>query len=270
MRKNLSLAIASLILCSLAGPAQGQLSVPSATVSASDAARRIVGTSPGILGCPASGSKQTIGAGVGGLVGGLIGNRIAKGSRTIGTVVGGAAGAAAGSWIGCKLQINDQRKAQTALTRAASEGKPQQWASADTGVSGNAIPLINSQLRHLNFPQSVLPVANYDARRGNFIANRRANLRSSPSLESELVGILNLGENVDVVAGATDTPWLLVAENGTARGYVSEPLLTSKGPFVGQGCRTIRQSIATPIDAASMQDFKACPDGKGGWTITGV
>lgn len=249
-------------------PVLAQQSLPIPTVATGNMSQTIASASPGIFGCTAPGSKQAIGAGAGGVVGGLLGNRVAGGNRTLGTVVGGAVGAAAGSWIGCKLQINDQRKAHAALARAATESKPQQWSSADTGMSGTAIPLTSGQLSKLNFPQGILPVALYDDRGGAFTSSGRVNLRAGPSVDSAIVGTLNPGEPVDVVAGAKDMPWLLVAQGGTARGYVSEPLLVSTRASSAQGCRVIRQSIQSADKQTTTQDFTACPDGNGGWTLT--
>lgn len=254
----------------IAAPVWAQSALPIPALPTREASQQVASATPGLFGCAAPGSKQVIGAGAGGLAGGLLGNRIAKGNRTIGTVVGGAVGAAAGSWIGCKLQINDQRKAQRALTQAATEGRAQNWSSSDTGMSGSATPLTTGQLSKLNFPQGILPVSIYDDRSGIYTANWRINLRSAPSLESAVVGSVAPGEQVEVVAGAKDMPWLLVANRGTARGYVSEPLLARSGSAVPAGCRVIRQTIQSPDKQVVTQDFDACPDGKGGWSISGA
>jgi hypothetical protein len=54
--------------------------------------------SAGVVGCKASGSKQEIGAVVGGLLGAVAGNKIAgKGDRGTGTAIGAVVGAGAGS-----------------------------------------------------------------------------------------------------------------------------------------------------------------------------
>jgi hypothetical protein len=55
-------------------------------------------------------------------VGGVLGNRIAgRGNRTLGTLLGGALGAAGGSALGCKLQKNDQAKAERAMEEALAK-----------------------------------------------------------------------------------------------------------------------------------------------------
>ncbi len=226
-----------------------------------------VGSSIGIFGCDAPGSKQKIGAAAGAVVGGVVGNKVIKGKRVLGTVIGGAAGAAAGSWLGCKLQMNDQKKAQKAAEKAAAEDKEQQWSNAQSGASGRASVVQNASLSGIRFPQNVTPYSRYDNRAGTFAANIRVNLRAAPTTSSEILGSLTSGEAVQVVAGASDTPWLLVAENGVARGYVSAPLVTRLSGSIASGCKLIRQEIDTPSDGKSVQDLQACPDGNGGWAI---
>jgi hypothetical protein len=65
--------------------------------------------SAGVVGCKASGSKQEIGAVVGGLLGAVAGNKIAgKGDRGTGTAIGAVVGAGAGSAVGCGIQKSDE------------------------------------------------------------------------------------------------------------------------------------------------------------------
>lgn len=249
----------------IAHSAIAQVGIPRPDIS--EATARIE-RSAGIFGCSATGSKQKIGAAAGTVVGGVAGNRVIKGKRVLGTIIGGAAGAALGSWIGCKLQMSDQRKAQKALEQAAADNRNQQWSSADSGASGSATLLAGGGIGGLRFPQNVQPYSQYDARAGIFAPNDRVNLRSLPSTTSEIVGSLNPRENVEVVAGAATSPWLLVAQNGVARGYASAPLLSQISSATQSSCKLIRQEIRTASDGTASQDFKACPDNSGGWVIT--
>ena len=171
------MATAMLVASLSGGPLFAQTPIPGVAGSATGIAQRTSAAVPGIFGCAAPGSKQVIGAGGGGVVGGLIGYRIAGGNRMLGTVIGGAVGAAAGSWIGCRLQIGDQRRAQAAVARAAADGRAQHWSSADTGVSGSAVPLASSQLANLSFPGNVVTNDRYDSRAGIF---RRRQPHKSP------------------------------------------------------------------------------------------
>lgn len=227
-----------------------------------------VGKSVGVFGCAAPGSKQKIGAAAGAVVGGVVGNRVIKGKRVLGTVIGGAAGAAAGSWLGCKLQTNDQKKAQKALEQAAANGRDQQWSNSETGASGRASVVSNAGVNGLRFPSNILPYSQYDDRAGIFAPNGRVNLRASPTTASDIVGTLTGEDAVQVVAGAANAPWLLVAEEGVARGYVSATLMTQRSAAIVSDCRLIRQEIETRSDGKTTQDLKACPDGSGGWMIS--
>lgn len=251
----------------LANPATAQLSSanPDISSSASD-----VSSAAGVFGCDAPGSKQKIGAAAGAVVGGVVGNRVIKGKRVLGTIVGGAAGAAAGSWLGCKLQMNDQKKARQAAERAAAEDKEQQWSNKETGATGSASVVSSNGLDGLRFPQPVLPYSQYDNRAGIFGTNGRVNLRAAPTTSADIVGTIASGEEVSVVAGALNSPWLLVAENGVARGYVSAPLMVQRSGAAASGCKLIRQVIATSSAEKSTQNLQACPDGKGGWAINGI
>jgi surface antigen len=260
--------ISALGLCALVAtyaPASAQIKMPSVAV---DDVAKEAGSSAGVFGCSAPGSKQKIGAAAGAVVGGIAGNRVVKGKRVLGTVIGGAAGGALGSWIGCKLQLKDQQKAQKALSQAAAENKSQQWSNTETGASGSATLLAGGGIGGLRFPQNVLPYSQYDERSGIFAPNGRVNLRAAPSTSSEIVGSINAGENVEVVAGAANSPWLLVSENGIARGYVSEPLMVQQSAALQANCKLIRQEIRTASEGTASQDFKACPDANGGWLIT--
>lgn len=272
MLKSAKLLLAAGLLASTSGTVVAQSGLPNlgtpTVTQAADLAQQARSAHPGIFGCSATGSKQIIGAAGGGLLGGIVGNRVAGGNRTIGTVVGTAVGAAAGSWIGCKLQINDRRKAEAALARAAQENSAQRWASADTGASGTATPLSMAGLSGISFPAGLAPVQSFDDRAGGFVSSGRINLRASPSVSSEILGTLAPGEPVEAVAGVAGQPWLLLAQNGVARGYVSEPLLTKSTAPGGNGCRMIRQTIQTKDAAPASQDFKACPDANGGWNLT--
>ena len=260
--KSLGIVICVTIM---AQPTIAQVSIPTSNVPE---VTKAAGAKAEVFGCAAPGPKQKIGSAAGAVIGGVAGNRVIKGKRVLGTVIGAAAGAALGSWIGCKLQIGDQKKAQKALEQAAAENKSQQWSSSDTGASGSATLLAGGGIGGLRFPHNVQPYSQYDTRAGIFAPNGRVNLRALPTTTSDIVGNLNSAENVEVVAGAANSPWLLIAENGVARGYASEPLLVQKSVATPSNCKLIRQEIRTAADDFASQDFKACPDDKGGWIIT--
>ncbi|HRD29504.1 MAG TPA: glycine zipper domain-containing protein, partial [Caulobacter sp.] len=123
----------------------------------------------GVFSCDANGGKQEGGAVIGAIIGGVIGNQIAKGERGAGTVVGAGLGAAIGSSIGCKMQEEDQRRAEAALDQALATGQPARWRNPNTGAYG--------EIR-------VLPTSNSDY----WYAPNTVNVRATPSTRGRVVG----------------------------------------------------------------------------------
>ncbi|OYU43019.1 MAG: hypothetical protein CFE44_20705, partial [Burkholderiales bacterium PBB4] len=134
----------------------------SATAEADAPRRSGIG---GIFGCSTDGNKQTPAAVIGGVVGGVLGNRIAgRGNRTLGTLLGGALGAAGGSALGCKLQKNDQAKAERAMEEALAKGESQSWENPETGASGNvevSSAVSGATPSNLKFANGVEPWSGY-------------------------------------------------------------------------------------------------------------
>jgi surface antigen len=224
-----------------------------------------------IFGCSASGSKQEIGAAVGGVTGGLLGNRVAGGgNRTIGTVVGTAVGAAAGSALGCKLQRNDQAKAEAALSRSAETGQAQSWSNQSTGSSGSTRVLTDQSrgVTGLALAPGVDPITEYQRIDGYYTAASRVNVRSAPGLEGAILGQLALNERVWVPAAASSGDWLLVTRNGVGQGYVSSAFLTPELSTATE-CKIVRQTITVGGQSES-QDLRACREPSGGWTFNPV
>lgn len=240
------------------------------TPAAQTAPRR---NSLGIFGCTADGNKQTAGAVVGGLLGGFLGNRIAgRGSRTLGTVIGGALGAAGGSALGCKLQKDDQAKAEQAMETALASGQNQSWENTQSGASG-AVEVSSVQpatsLAGLKFAPGVEPWGGYEKVGATFMSSMTANLRSKPGLDGRVIGQVPAGARVWVPASVQGAPWYLISDNGVAQGYVSNALLQRTD--VGTGtCKTVKQTISLPDGAPESETYQACPDKTGQWVLTRV
>lgn len=225
----------------------------------------------GVLGCEASGNKQTIGAVAGGVLGGFLGNRIAgSGSRTLGTIIGGALGAAAGSWIGCKLQKKDQEKAQTALENAVATGKNQQWTSPDSGASGTVEIASAPALANLKFANNVEPASGYSRIGNTFISTAKANIRSTPNATGKIIGQLTTGQRIWVPAQVQGQPWMLISENNIARGYVAKSLLRPESTTTASSCKLVKQTISVPGSADEVETLQACKDSSGQWVMTRV
>jgi surface antigen len=229
-----------------------------------------------IFGCEARGSKQEIGAGIGGVAGGLLGNRIAgRGSRTLGTLLGGALGAAAGSVLGCKLQKNDQVKAERALERAVATNQSQTWQSEESGASGRvdvSQPANDVAFSDLKFARGVEPANGYSKVGGAFVSTSTANIRSAPGTNAPILGKLSAGQSVWVPVSVKGTPWLLISNNGVGQGYVSSALL-KRAPasnVAASNCKLVTQTIAVPGAREEAETYQACKGADGQWAMTRV
>ncbi len=256
-----------------AGKAQAASAPVMAASSGGDTGGRR-GFLSGIFGCGADGSKQEIGAAAGTVLGGLLGNRIAgRGSRTLGTVLGGALGAAAGSALGCKLQKNDQAKAERAMEDAVATGKDQSWSSDETGASGRVAVSQSSagaSLSGISFAKGVEPAAGYTKVGASYVSTANANVRAAPGTSAKLLGSLPSGTRVWVPASVTGQPWLLVSEDGVGRGYVSNALLRREAAQTASNCKMVTQTVDVPGSGESAETYQACKGTDGQWKMTKV
>lgn len=193
----------------------------------------------GVFSCDANGGKQEGGAVIGAIIGGVIGNQIAKGERGAGTVVGAGLGAAIGSSIGCKMQEEDQRRAEAALDEALATGRPARWRNPNSGAYG--------EIR-------VLPAASS----GSWYAPGTVNVRATPSTRGRVVGRLAGGETF----GGTsyNSGWLRV--DG---GYVAKSVVR---PAPRQdGCETLEQTAYTKKYGRETERYRACRKPGGAWDV---
>lgn len=284
MTATVRTALASATILALALPA-----IPSfaqSTVQSSAGAPGPARPAAGVFGCAAGGNQQEIGAVVGGLAGAALGNALSRNNRTIGIVLGGALGAAAGSWIGCRLQISDQQKAQAALERALAENSTQTWRS-EIGAASGTVEVVANTVQPVPagpvapaatpvpaFAPGVLQLASYDlGAAGLYSARSRTNVRSGPGTGNAVVGQLVAGEAVRVLAQVPGQPWLLVGTETTARGYVSAGLLARQGAGLRtasvptQPCRTLRETIDGIGDGPVVSTYRGCRNSDGSWTL---
>lgn len=193
----------------------------------------------GVFGCDAAGGKQEGGAVIGAIIGGVIGNQVAKGERGAGTVVGAGLGAAIGSSIGCKMQEEDQRRAEAALDKALATGQPARWRNPNSGAYG--------EIR-------VLPTAGS----GFWYAPNTVNVRAAPSTRGRVVGRLAGGETF----GGTsyNSGWLRV--DG---GYVAKSVVR---PAPRQdGCEILEQTAYTKKYGRETERYRACRKPGGAWDV---
>ncbi|MDP1738470.1 MAG: glycine zipper domain-containing protein [Caulobacter sp.] len=193
----------------------------------------------GVFGCDAAGGKQEGGAVIGAIIGGVIGNQVAKGERGAGTVVGAGIGAAIGSSIGCKMQEEDQRRAEVALNEALATGRPARWRNPNSGAYG--------EIR-------VLPAANS----GSWYAPNTVNVRATPSTRGRVVGRMAGGETFD--GTSYNSGWLRV--DG---GYVSKSVVR-RAPG-RDGCETLEQTAYTKKYGRETERYRACRKPGGAWDV---
>lgn len=266
----------SLLVCSVSAqaidPNAVSASAPAPVLAASDTrAPGKGGFLSGVLGCSAEGNKQQIGAIAGGVIGGLLGNRIGgRGGRTWGTILGGVLGAAGGSWLGCKLQQKDQEKAERALEDTVATGKDQSWSSDESGASGKVEQVSAPALSGIRFASNVEPADSFTKVSGAYVATTTANIRSSPSTTGSILGTLSPGQRVWVPAEVSGKPWVLVSEDGVARGYVAKSLMQQASTATAPNCKLVKQTISVPGSADQTETLQACKDKSGEWVMTRV
>ena len=251
--------------------------VSTAAVDAANPAPRKGGLLGSIFGCASSGNKQTIGAAAGAAIGGIAGNRIAgSGSRTIGTLLGGALGAAAGSALGCKLQKNEQAKAERATEEALAKNQNQTWQNEETGASGtvevSSATTNGTALAKTKFAKGVEPAAGFTKVGAAYTATAAANIRSAPATKASSLGKLAIGQSVWVPASVKGQPWMLISHDGIAKGYVSAPLLKRATVNVASasGCKLVKQTVSTPGSDDQSETLQACKNADGEWVMTQV
>ena len=259
----------------------GQTTQPSVTTQVAQAAMGQVtqtdtahksGFLGGIFSCSSHGNKQEIGAAAGGVVGGVLGNVIVKGNKTLGTLAGAALGAAAGGAIGCKLQKNDQAKAERAAQAALNTDHSQSWSNSETGAKGSAVVTSGGGMSGMTFASGVKPAAAYTNIGADYITSTSgANVRNAPSKTAPITATLASGQKIYVPAGVKGQPWVLYAQSGVAQGYIATTTIKRVGATTtasSGGCKTVKNTVNAPGEAAQVENLKACKDSNGQWVIS--
>jgi hypothetical protein len=201
-----------------------------------------------IFQCNNDDNRQRTGAIVGGVLGGVLGNQVAgDDDETLGTILGAAAGAALGSYIGCNLSSTggDVNQAEAATRLALEQNRSQTWSNARTGASGR-IDIVNTfnrdvggqpaygnqpgygyaplPLNQVRFASGVQQPSNYQLSNDTYRTNNSVNLRAAPNSQARILGQVRANTSFQALA-RLNNGWLLVGENGTAIGYVSESVV---------------------------------------------
>ncbi|HJV42510.1 SH3 domain-containing protein [Caulobacter sp.] len=146
----------------------------------------------GVVGCKASGSKQEVGAVLGGLLGAVAGSNLAKNDRGTGTALGAVVGAGAGSYVGCKMQKSDAAKEVGGVYKSGG------YRYAQTV---EAAPLVKVNRK--------------------YVARSTLNVRAAASTRGERLGALESGATFQALGRTGDGKWILVGQDGVGVGYVS-------------------------------------------------
>ena len=146
----------------------------------------------GVVGCKASGSKQEVGAVLGGLLGAVAGSNLAKNDRGTGTAIGAVVGAGAGSYVGCKMQKSDAAKEVGGIYKSGG------YRYAQTV---QAAPLVKVEKK--------------------YVARSTLNLRSAASIRGAKLGAVRSGTTFQALGRTGDGQWILVGQDGVGVGYVS-------------------------------------------------
>ena len=277
MNKSFATLLAATAAFAVVVPAQAQYGQPSGNPLSS------------IFACNNPGNRQGTGAVVGALVGGLAGNQIAVNDRRSGTVIGALVGAAAGSMIGCKMQTQDQQRAQSVTQQALASGASQSWSNPQTGASGR-VDIVNT----FNYGGQQTYQGGYQ---GNNGYNQAYNARPT-------VNTVRYAQDVErprefqPSEGVYSATGNVAMRDGQAVGYVSETNTRFMGdsyaqsnsgynnnynnnynnggynnayqpydPRRGQMCRVFDQTFTYNNGQSETQRYTACQTSAGEWVV---
>lgn len=225
--------------------------------------------------CNAEGSANTKGAVVGGLVGALAGSQVSKDNRVLGAAIGAGLGAVIGNNIGCRMDRKAQQDAQQAFQKALDTGKAQTWSDPQTGTSGqievlervNSAPRATTTSGRWRFAEGVAPATRVSSAGGTFSASSRVNVRAAPKADAPVLDRLQVGEAF-VASGTVAGGWLAVEEDGLIQGYVARSVVQASGAPSGGDCRRVEQTINERGQPTVREQFNACRDASGSWSLT--
>jgi surface antigen len=237
-----------------------------------------------VFNCDATGGRQEGGALIGGIVGALAGSQVSKHERGLGAALGAGLGAAAGSWVGCKLQRDDQTRMAQATEQALAYGQPQTWENPNTGASGRVSlapdsyggsPYAPADLSGLRLASGVQLASAYEPSAPQYAVTTTTSVRAAPSTRSGVTGRLRRGERFQALGRVRGRAWILVGQNGLGVGYVPTSVarpVSGYGYASGAGgdCRVVEQTVNTRDYGADTQRYRACRARNGEWQFTRI
>ncbi len=173
-------------------------------------------------------TKEQTGTAIGVGTGAAIGASISKDNRAVGALIGALIGGFIGNRIGAHLDAQDRESLQQKVLDVAATGqsnRPVTWHSDHSGASAVITPTGNPRVekktkRIIRDSEVVLTSTPLEQATGMRVTKSRVNMRLGPGTEHPVKLVLDRGEAFQVL-GKTKNNWYLLAENGTAIGYVS-------------------------------------------------
>ena len=193
----------------------------------------------------------------------------------------GSVNYAATSPAGGRLSGADREALAAAFIRAMEDGTPQSWRGgrAVGSVTPGGYALVNLK----SDPRERIAAARGDfdlnhrmeTELGLHVLTRNSNIRTGPGTDAKVAEVMPSGSGVDVVGRVTDRNWMLVAADGSVRGYVSGDLVIQApgtelelagGPVrTPVLCRNFTQRLNVYSERYEWQGA-ACNDGSG-WRL---
>lgn len=203
--------------------------------------------------CATGTSKEDSGAIIGTVLGAALGSQLGKGDgRIAGALVGAFAGGMLGKQLGAYFDEQDRKRMEDASQKAAETGKPQVYISQKTGARYEVTALDATyregpEVSIVDGINTSVPLVN---EKKLLQTQRDTVIRSSPLKNSKIMHRLKRGSIVDVVATVRSAPWVLVAENDVAIGYIERSALSEPGAVnFSQSAKTgkrIRNAASLP------------------------
>ncbi|GJL81625.1 MAG: hypothetical protein DHS20C01_12590 [marine bacterium B5-7] len=228
---------------------------------------------------------------IGSVAGALLGTQIGGGSGKIAAI---AVGTLAGYWLGGKfsesLNNADRVGIAGATERAIQSGQTTSWSNPDTGTRTRVMvkdePYVNRS-RSSNKLASLDQLPPIEFANSYYEPTVNINVRGGPNTDYQILHTLKKGTSVPVIGRVVDSNWLLIANNGTADGFVYGPLmeLTDDTDQVGNAvrdsmdkglsseryqvvdstCRKVTQEVMLKDGAKDTHSFTVCRQNDGNW-----
>ncbi len=178
------------------------------------------------------------------------------------------------------------------------DGQTLRWDNPQSGASAAITPIDTSiEPRQQRTPRSkeVADARSFTLIGQTYRAVKNSNVRAAPGTHNPIVGKLPKGTTVTALGKVDGTEWIMIARDGTAVGYVYEPLikpvengdssypplrkiLEEEDQHAGDGlvvaelkfytsCRSVDYDVTLANGETARDSFRACKAHDGAWEI---